>query len=306
MSDPIIHVCNHHAMATQFQVRLAGAERDYAAQAAQAAFALADELESHLSRFRANSDVAQIAQLAPGETMRLSEPVFACLEIARTMELATRGAFSITAAARKTLPAPPQWSLRRAQFSIRCDGGKLEFDLGAIGKGFALDRMAEVLREWDCSAFLLVAGGSSILAGEPPPGTAGWSCGLGDDHSPYRFWLKNGSLSGSGLAVKGPHIVDPRTGDPAARKNRAWAWCSTAAESDALSTAAMVLGEAAVASVILSLNNSIVWLHDGREWKRFGDQKGLDAAPPRLNDAPDNPGPTQLSAPNHKFPDCTT
>jgi thiamine biosynthesis lipoprotein len=248
-----------------------------------------------LSRFCANSDISQIAQLAPGEKLRVSEPVFACLEIAKKMELATRGAFSITAAALKTQSARPQWSLAKEQFSVRCDCGKLEFDLGAIGKGFALDRMAEVLREWDCPAFLLVAGGSSILAGEPPPGTAGWSCGLGDDNSPQRFWLKNGSLSGSGLAVKGRHIFDPRTGEPAARKNRAWALCPTAAESDALSTAAMVLDEANVASVILSLNKSMVWLHNGREWKQFGNRKELEDAHSSLNAAADNMGSGQLS-----------
>ena len=100
MSD--IHVFNHYAMATQFQVRIAGEEKSYAAQTAQAAFALADRLESLLSRFRANSEISQIAQLAPGETLRLSEPVFACLEIAQRMETATGGAFSATAAALKT------------------------------------------------------------------------------------------------------------------------------------------------------------------------------------------------------------
>ena len=163
-----IHVFHHHAMATQFQVRIAGEEKTYAAQTAQAAFALMDELESLLSRFRANSDISQIAQLAPGETLRVSEPVFACLEIARKMELATRGAFSVTAAALQSQPSPPRWTLQN--FSVRCDCGKPEFDLGAIGKGFALDRMAEVLREWSCPAFLLVAGGSSILAGEAPAG----------------------------------------------------------------------------------------------------------------------------------------
>ena len=88
-----IHVFNHRAMATQFQVRIAGEEKTYAAQTAQAAFALADELESHLSRFRANSDISQIAQLATGGVLRLSEPAFACLEIAKRMERITAGAF---------------------------------------------------------------------------------------------------------------------------------------------------------------------------------------------------------------------
>ena len=270
MSEPAIHVFSHHAMATEFQVRIASEEKPYAAQTAQAAFALTDKLESRLSRFRPNSDISQIAQLAPGETLRLSEPVFACLEIAKKMELATRGAFSITAAALQSQPEPPRWILLREQFSIRCDGGKPEFDLGAIGKGFALDRMAEVLREWSCESFLLVAGGSSILAGNAPPGTAGWLCGLADGHLPRRHRLNNCSMSCSGLAVKGLHILDPRTGKPALRQNRAWALSETAAESDALSTACMVLDEADLREIILNLSGSLVWLQDGNAWKEFG------------------------------------
>jgi thiamine biosynthesis lipoprotein len=214
-----------------------------------------------LSRFRANSDISQIASLSPGETLRLSEPVFSCLEIARQMESATRGAFSIAAAALQSQPARPRWTLLRESFSIRCDAGKLEFDLGAIGKGFALDRMAELLREWSCPAFLLVAGGSSILAGDAPAGTSGWSCGLGDDRSPRRYLLQNCSLSGSGLAVKGKHILDPRTGRSAQRQNRVWALCDTAAESDALSTACMVWDDVEMSAVV----------GERREWLVFRD-----------------------------------
>lgn len=271
MSD--IHVFHHTAMATQFQVRLAGEEKDYAAHAAQAAFALADELESKLSRFRANSEIAAIAQLGVGEILRLTEPVFACLTLAKKMEDVTGGAFAIAAAALKTQATKPTWSLEN--FSIRCVGGKLEFDLGAIGKGFALDRMAELLREWSCEKFLLVAGGSSILAGDAPAGTSGWSCGLGDDNSPQRFFLKHGSLSGSGLAVQGRHILDPSTGKPAQRQARAWALCETAAESDALSTACMVLDELEITSllalektwqVILDEAGGLRWLGVSPRW----------------------------------------
>jgi thiamine biosynthesis lipoprotein len=241
---------NHRAMATHFEVRIANEERTYAAQAAQASVDLLDKLESRLSRFRPISDISQIAQLAPGEKMRLSEPAFACLQIAKKMEIATRGAFSITAAALQAQTSLPQWRLLPDEHGIQCESGQLQFDLGAIGKGFALDRMGELLRSWDCPSFLLVAGGSSILAGDPPKGTAGWSCGLGDDNAPQRFFLSHTSLSGSGLAVKGSHIFDPRTGLPAMRQNRAWALADTAAESDALSTACMVLSELELEAVL--------------------------------------------------------
>jgi thiamine biosynthesis lipoprotein len=255
-----IHSFNHRAMATHFQVRIANEESSYAAQAAQAALDLLDTLESHLSRFRANSDIAQLAQLAQGDTMRLSEPAFACLQIAKKMELITRSAFSATPAALQTQASLPQWDLLPEELSIRCKSGKLQFDLGAIGKGFALDRMAELLHEWDCPSFLLVAGGSSILTGDPPRETPGWSCGLGDDDAPQRFFLAHTSLSGSGLAVKGQHILDPRTGRPALRQNRIWALADTAAESDALSTACMVLSEPELKDVLAQESSWLVFL----------------------------------------------
>ena len=270
MSETGIQVFNHSAMATQFQVRIAGEEKTYAAQTAQAAFALVDDLESKLSRFRANSEIAQIAQLAPGEKLRLTRPVYDCLRLAQRMEFATRGAFSVTAAALRHQPTKPLWALVENEFTLRCDSGRLEFDLGAIGKGFALDRMAELLREWSCPAFMLVAGGSSILTGDAPSGTAGWDCGLGENNSSRRHWLANSSLSGSGLAVKGEHIFDPRTGLACSRRHRAWALTTSAAESDALSTACMILDETEIDDVVKRNADWLVFLNEKNEWRHLG------------------------------------
>lgn len=270
MSASPIHVFNHNAMATYFQVRIAGEEPGYAAQAAQAAFAKTDHLEGLLSRFRENSEISQIAQLTPGGKLRLTEPTFACLTIAERMERATRQAFSVAPTAVKNQAALPKWSLLPKEFSIRCEAGRLEFDLGAIGKGFALDRMAEELAEWDCPAFMLVAGGSSVLVGASPPETPGWSSGLSDDGANKRYWLSHCSLSGSGLAVKGNHILDPRTGNAAAQRPRAWALTSTAAESDALSTACMVLNESEIEECLTDHPEWLVFLNQEGQWRHFG------------------------------------
>jgi thiamine biosynthesis lipoprotein len=267
---PDIYQLNHRAMATYFEVRIADEERTYAAQAAQAAFDLLDTLESHLSRFRDNSDIARLARLAPGEKMRLSEPAFSCLEIAKKMESATFGAFSATAAAMQTQTPIPRWHLLPQELALHCENGRLQFDLGAIGKGFALDRMADLLRSWECPSFLLVAGGSSILSGGPPNETAGWSCGLGDDHAPQRYLLRNTSLSGSGLAVKGDHILDPRTGLPAWRQKRAWSLADTAAESDALSTACMVLSEPELEAVLAQNRSWLFFLETDKAARPIG------------------------------------
>ncbi|HEV2486861.1 MAG TPA: FAD:protein FMN transferase [Terracidiphilus sp.] len=265
-----IHHFNHAAMATHFQVRVTSDDKAYAAQAAQAAFDLVDSLESRLSRFRTGSDIARLAALTPGDTMRLSEPAFACLQIAKRMDEATGSAFCPSPAARTTQPSLPQWNLLPDDHAILCVSGRLEFDLGAIGKGFALDRTAALLRDWDCPSFLLIAGGSSILAGDQPTGHLGWSCGLGEDDSPQRFLLTHASLSGSGLAVKGNHILDPRTGRPALRQNRAWVLADTASESDALSTACMVLSEPEIEELLAQNDSWLAFLQTGNSVTSIG------------------------------------
>jgi FAD:protein FMN transferase len=267
---PEIHQFNHAAMATHFQVRINCNERMYTAQAAQAAFDLVDSLEARLSRFRSNSDITRIGDLAPGGKMRLSEPAFACLQIAERMERATHGAFCATPAALKTQSYLPRWGLLTDEQSILCISGQLQFDLGAIGKGFALDRMAELLVQWDCPSFLLIAGGSSVLAGDPPAETAGWSCGLGEDNASQRFLLTQASLSGSGLAVQGSHILDPRNGLPALRQTRAWAVADTAAESDALSTACMVLSEPEIEEVLAQNPSWLALLETAEGYRPLG------------------------------------
>ena len=180
------------------------------------------------------------------------------------MELATRGAFSVTAAALQTQTTVPQWSLAagRALHPVR-ERTSCNSTWAPLARDLRSTAWRELLRDWDCPSFLLVAGGSSILAGDAPKDTAGWSCGLGDDNAPQRFFLAHASLSGSGLAVKGSHILDPRTGQPALRQNRAWALADTAAESDALSTACMVLTEQELVDVLATDPSWLVFIENG-------------------------------------------
>ena len=267
-----IHVFEHRAMATTFQARIQGEEKGYAAQAAAAAFQRLNALESLLSRFRPGSEICQASALLPGESLRLSEPVFACLSLAKQIEQISRGAFSATPAALRHQPNAPLWELDQRTWMLHCQKGRLDFDLGAIGKGFALDRMKEILEEWGCEIHLLVAGGSSIRAGQSPLDLQGWSCGLGDNDSSQRYWLKNCSLSGSGLAVQGRHILDPRSGQPAARDGRTWALCDTAAESDALSTAAMVLSHKELEEVLKLNCQWLAWIQEKDLWRCMGNR----------------------------------
>ena len=265
MSAPApIHVMRHAAMNTEFEVRLAGLDRRYAEQAAQAAFVECDRMEEMLSRYRDSSEIARLRTLQRGERLRVSEATIDCLRRARVIERRTRGAFSLSATARFAPDDPPRWSYDEKKLEIVCEGGRLEFDTGGIGKGFALDRMAVELAEWQCPCFLLSSGGSTVLAGEAPPGRDGWDVGLGEGAT-QRFWLARGALSGSGIGLKGRHIIDPRTRKPVDHRARAWAFAADATTADALSTAAMVLADGELREVMNGWAGALVVIEkDGR------------------------------------------
>jgi thiamine biosynthesis lipoprotein len=124
-----------------------------------------------------------------------------------------------------------------------------------------LDRALEVLKEWGVENALLHGGTSTALAaGSPSPEhTTGWPVGVGAGWpgAPSAVSLSGRAVSGSGTEVKGEHILDPRSGQPARGHLAAWASTSTAALSDALSTAFFVMTADDVEA--LGARNPDVW-----------------------------------------------
>ncbi len=230
----------HQAMATEFEIFCAHPDGDYAQQAAWAAFDLLDRLESDLSRFIPNSDVSRINQLADGESARVSGWTMECLELAFQAHAETAGAFDISLG---TGLAGLQLSRRDSM--VRALTGAARIDLGGIGKGYALDRMAEVLGEWDIHQALLHGGHSSVLALDAPPGLEGWPLTMGE----RAFEARRLALSASGVRVQGEHIVDPRTGRAPAGLLSMTVAGPSLTYADAFATAAFVMGEPGVAWV---------------------------------------------------------
>jgi thiamine biosynthesis lipoprotein len=103
----------------------------------------------------------------------------------------------------------------------------VELDPGGIGKGYAVDRMIDVLKQYGIRTALVSASGSSIYGLGAPPGEKGWKVQIRDpkdqSKSVAEVYLKDESMSTSGnyekfFRAEGKiysHIMDPRTGWPA-------------------------------------------------------------------------------------------
>ncbi|MCX6550562.1 MAG: FAD:protein FMN transferase [Acidobacteria bacterium] len=249
---------SHEAMATVFEVSAVHSDERYAAQAAHAAFDLVDRLERELSRFVPNSDIARVNRLAAGERTRVGPSAMECLVIARHAFDLTGGAFDVSIGT-----GLPSLELEPDAFAVRATTDGVRLDLGGIGKGYAVDLMAELLEEWGLGQALVHGGFSSVLALEAPEGLDGWPLTLSNPGDPSRVLVhlsvRQTALGASGLR-KGDHIVEPCTGKPVRGRRAAWVAVprpeaagaeargdggprvAAAAVADALTTAFMLLG----------------------------------------------------------------
>jgi FAD:protein FMN transferase len=294
---PAAHRFMHHAMATLFEVLVRGHEEAYAGQAARAVFLEVDRIERLFSRFDPTSDIALLNRLGPGESMAVGVETYECLSLAEEIRRAVDGAFDIDV---RTLikygggagTAPFELARADSGFEVRraAPGGgrptSLDLDLGGIGKGYALDRAVEVLADWSVEDALVHGGTSTAVAVGDAPGAGGgagkgWPVGVGAgwpcSEAPSSIRLRGRALSGSGTDVKGRHILDPRTGLPAGGHLAAWASHPSAAVSDALSTAFMVMTTGEVESYCR--RHSEVWalvVRDYGDCRVFNPDVALD------------------------------
>ena len=264
--DSVVHRFSHEAMATAFEVRAVHADAAYARQAAHAGFALVDRLEQQLSRFVPNSDIARINSLSAGKDTRVSPDAMECLVIARHLHTLTDGAFDVSIGS-----GLARLELEVEELLVHALADGVRLDLGGIGKGYAVDRLATVLEEWGLERVLVHGGWSSVLALEPPPDRDSWPLtlstpGPGVTTLLARVAARQRALSASGTR-KGSHILDPRTGQSVA-EGAIWVSLprsreeghSTAAVAEGLSTAFMVLPRERVEELCLQNPGLEAWL----------------------------------------------
>ena len=260
------HRFQHEAMASIFEIIIIYEDTKYARQAAHAAFDELDRIELQLSRFIENSDISQINNLDAGQPLLIGLDAFECLRLSKHISEETNGAFDVTIgrlfscwlSKDRTLLSPSKEELDFAcehtgsnliilnelEHTAELSASPVHVDLGGIGKGFAVDRMADILRQWSIDAALIHGGCSTVFAIGAPGAKKGWPVTISNpkDRKQTLAYLDlcDQALSGSGLQ-KGRHIIDPRTQQPIEVRLAAWSSAPDAATADALSTAFMVM-----------------------------------------------------------------
>jgi thiamine biosynthesis lipoprotein len=237
-------------MGSSFSLVLYGAERARLEAAADLAFGEAHRLDAMLSNYRDESEWSHVNREAAAHPVDVTPELFSvlssCLEYSRQSD----GAFDITVGAlmkvwgfykgegRMPRPADVTDALAKVGYrhvlldpsarTVRFSRRGIELDPGGIGKGYAVDRIVDVLKRERVDVALVSAAGSSIYGlGAPPEDSRGWPITIRSPRDPNEeaatVFLRNMSLSTSGSYEKFfwaegrtySHIMDPRTGYPA-------------------------------------------------------------------------------------------
>lgn len=237
-------------MGSTYTVELYGTDRIAMEAAADAAFDEVHRLDNMLSNYKPDSELSQVNQRAAKGPVKVSPEFFQLLERCQEYSRQSEGAFDLTVGplmrvwgfyrgsghlphraeiqAAMTKVGYRHVHLDRAAQTVWFDRAGVELDPGGIGKGYAVDRMVDVLKRNGVKIALVAGSGSSIYGmGAPPTQPNGWKVDIKDPwdtkKSVAEVSLKDMSMSTSGSYEKFfraegkiyAHIMDPRTGYPA-------------------------------------------------------------------------------------------
>ncbi|MBX3438363.1 MAG: FAD:protein FMN transferase [Planctomycetaceae bacterium] len=264
-------------MAVPVHIAVYAGDEPTANLATQAAYARIKQIDRLMSHYDPDSELSRVCRDAvPGEPIVVSQELMDVLTHAARVSQQSNGAFDVTVGPlmdlwrksrrTKTLPEKPELEAARRRVGhdmITLDSdartvtfaiADMQLDLGGIAKGYAADEALRVLREHGIERALIDAGGD-VVAGEPPPGAAGWTIGVAPleapDGAPQRFLsLRNAAIATSGDAsqyveiggIRYSHIMDPRTGAGLTTRSSVTIVAGDGITADALASAVSVMG----------------------------------------------------------------
>jgi len=265
------------AMGTRFELVMEGADRAHLRAAGEEALAEIARLDRQLSLYNRASDISWINAHAAQRPVVVEPRLFNLLDRCQRLSTATEGAFDITVGAlmrawRFTQPEAAASSTRPDAATVdaareavgfehmRLDPARrtvhfmrrgMAIDLGAAGKGYAIDTAVDVLRDHGVSRALIHGGTSSVHGLGLSREGAGWQIGWEAPGAARRHFELRGSARsvsaahGKALVSDGRdlgHVMDPRNGHPATAARSAVVTGCRSFECDALSTALLVRG----------------------------------------------------------------
>ncbi len=278
-AEPQLFSRSRPAMGTVFTIYLYASDQQQASTQFEAAFEEIERLEEALSNYRSSSELSRINRLAAHEAVTTDPEVFQLIKRSLEYSRQTDGAFDITVGPlmrawgffRGKGHYPTAAELAQARTSVgwknvildpvartvRFTTPGVELDLGAIGKGYTVDRVVAILEDTGITSALVDAGSSTLYALGAPPGQAGWTVRVPQPadrtKTLKKVLLRDQSLSTSGsyekfFRLNGRtycHIMDPRTGRPVEGVLQTTVIAPDGITTDALSTSTFVMGPAA-------------------------------------------------------------
>jgi thiamine biosynthesis lipoprotein len=242
------------AMRVRFELLLIGSRAVSLRAAGEEALEEILRVERALNPYDGGSDLAAIHAARADQPVRVSALTRSFLRRAIELSLQTGRAFDPTLGGRLDALAidDDAGTVTRTDDTVRIDPG-------ALGKGWALDRAGEILRELGVECALLHGGTSSSIAlGTPPESPDGWSVAAAG----RTIRLQDSALSVSSNRHR-DHVIDPRTGKPLTTIGEAAAVCASATVAEALSTALLVAGAAGEATLRAAFPEASLWRNDG-------------------------------------------
>jgi thiamine biosynthesis lipoprotein len=229
------------------------------------------ELEKQISSWDPESETSAVNRAAGLAPVAVGGALRALVEIAVSWAGRTGGAFDVTAAPLLDLwkragtqgKLPTEIEIQRElvrvgfkkilieEETLFLPQSGMRLGFGAIGKGFAADRAAELLLAAGVENFIVSAGGDLIVRGAR--GATPWQVGVRDPRGSGLLAvspISNRAVATSGdyaqfISVGGhrySHILDPRSGQPVSGLASVTVFSTHAVDSDALATALFVMG----------------------------------------------------------------
>ncbi len=226
------------AMGTRFDVILRGDDEQHLEAVAVAVCEEFQRLDAVLSRFNPSSEIARLNREAHQKPVRVDREVFALLAHCEQARAATEGYFDVTQCAALLLEAE--------SCTVRLTRPEAMIDLGAIGKGYALDCGREIAARFGIQSALLQGGTSSVLAMGDDEWPVAIRHPLQSDAAPIdRIMLNNRAFSCS--AMRHPEqtqsdLVNPLSGERLHGDDACIVLAATATQAEIYSTAWLAMG----------------------------------------------------------------